>query len=118
MPNDQLFLLQASFADPTVGPGTYHCPECARVEGLLSYFPRLRTQLTVSYIDFPRPRAPLTELLGEAHQDCPALVVRNATDAYPQPLRVSRTTGLSYCTGADEITAYLSAVYGVSAPHP
>ncbi len=118
MSNDQLFLLPAGFADPAVGPGTYHCTDCARIEGLLSYFPALRAQLAVYYVDFPRPRAPLVELLGEAHQDCPMLVVRNATEAQRPLLRVSQTTGQLYCSGADEITAYLSALYGVSATHP
>ena len=56
MLHDQLFLLRADFADPAFGPGAYHCTDCARIEGLLSYFPRLRTQLDVTYVDLPRPR--------------------------------------------------------------
>ena len=66
MPNDQLFLLRADFADPALGPGAYHCTDCARIEGLLSYFPALRTQLDVTYVDLPRPRAGIVALLGEA----------------------------------------------------
>jgi hypothetical protein len=33
-------------------------------------------------------------------------------------LRESPDTGQRYCTGADDITAYLHAAYGVSAAHP
>jgi len=36
---DHLFLLTPLFPDAKAGPGRYHCPECAQVEGLLSYFP-------------------------------------------------------------------------------
>ena len=118
MPHDQLFLLRADFADPAFGPGAYHCTDCARIEGLLSYFPRLRTQLTVTYVDLPRPRAPIVELLGPAYQNCPVLVVLCAPGDHGELLRESDHTGQRYCTGADAITAYLQAAYGVSAAHP
>ena len=77
MPHDQLFLLRADFADPALGPGAYHCTDCARIEGLLSYFPQLRTQLDVTYVDLPRPRAPIVELLGPEYQNCPVLSKTN-----------------------------------------
>jgi len=118
MLHDQLFLLRADFADPAFGPGTYHCTDCARIEGLLSYFPTLRTQLTVTYVDLPRPRAPIVELLGPAYQNCPVLVVLRAPGDHGELLRESADTGQRYCTGADAITAYLQAAYGVSAAHP
>ena len=118
MPHDQLFLLRADFADPALGPGTYHCTDCARIEGLLSYFPTLRTQLDATYVDLPRPRAPIVELLGPAYQNCPVLVVLDPRPEHAALLRESPDTGRRYCTGADEITAYLQAAYGVSAAHP
>jgi hypothetical protein len=118
MPNDQLFLLRPDFADPALGPGAYHCTDCARIEGLLSYFPSLRSQLDVTYVDLPRPRAAIVALLGEAYQNCPVLVVLHARVEHAPLLRESAVTGQRYCTGADDITAYLHAVYGVSAAHP
>ena len=118
MPHDQLFLLRADFADPALGPGAYHCTDCARIEGLLSYFPSLRTQLDVTYVDLPRPRAAIVELLGPAYQNCPVLVVLHARVEHAPLLRDSAVTGRRYCTGADEITAYLQAAHGVSAAHP
>ena len=117
MPSDQLFLLPAGFADLAHGPGTYHCIDCARIEGLLSYFPHLREQLTVAYVDFPRPREQLIALLGEPHQNCPTLVVHNATGTHAHLLQRSPITGQSYCTGAHDISAYLHAEYTVSAAH-
>ena len=116
--NNPLFLLLANFADPAVGPGAYHCTDCARIEGLLSYFPTLRTQLDVTYVDLPRPRAAIVALLGAAYQNCPVLVVLDPHPEHAALLRVSPDTGRRYCTGADEITAYLHAAYGVSAAHP
>lgn len=118
MPHDQLFLLRADFADPALGPSAYHCTDCARIEGLLSYFSQLRTQLDVTFVDLPRPRAPIVALLGPEYQNCPVLVVLNGRPDCAALLRESPDTGQRYCTGADEITAYLHAVYGVSAAHP
>ena len=116
MGKDQLFLLPPAFPDPAVGPGSFHCIECARNEGLLSYQPALRTQIDVHCIPHARPRVALIELLGEPYQNCPTLVI--ASPSSNAPARRSSVTGLHYCTGADEVTAYLVAVYGVSAPHP
>jgi hypothetical protein len=113
---DRLFLLPAAFLDPAVGAGHFHCIECARIEGLLSYQPALRTKIDVRHVPHARPRVELVELLGEPHQNCPALVI--ASPSSSTPTRRSSVTGRHYCTGADEVTAYLVAAYGVSAPHP
>ena len=118
MSKDQLFLLPPAFPDPALGPGTFHCIECARLEGLLSYQPALRTQIDVHHIPHARPRAALIALLGEAHQNCPTLVVGSTSPAMTALVTRSPVTGRDYCTGVDAITAYLVAVYGVSAPHP
>ena len=113
---DQLFLLPPTFPDPAVGPGNFHCIECARIEGLLSYQPELRTQLDVQRIPHARPRVALIQLLGEPYQNCPTLVL--ASPSASTLARRSSVTGRHYCTGVVEVTAYLVAVYGVSAPHP
>jgi hypothetical protein len=114
---DQLFLLPAAFPDPAVGPGSFHCIECARIEGLLSYQPALRAQIDVHYISHARPRAALVALLGEAYQNCPTLVAASGRPA-SKLLEQSSVTHRLYCTGVDAVTAYLVAVHGVSAPHP
>src|ERR1041385_5146496 len=56
---DQLFLLPGAFPDPAIGSGFFHCIECARIEGLLSYQPGLRARIDVHYILHARPRAAL-----------------------------------------------------------
>ena len=118
MTKDQLFMLPAAFPDPALGLGGFHCIECARIEGLLSYYPALRAQIDVHYIPAARPRAGLVELLGEPYQNCPTLVVASAAPSKPELLMRSAVTHRYYCTGVDGVTAYLVAAYGVSAPHP
>ncbi len=71
----KLFLLKADFSDPNRADGKlYFCPECTPIEGLLSYYPSLRDELEIIYVDYVRPRKMIVELLGEANQSCPVLV--------------------------------------------
>ena len=66
MERDTLFLLKEAFVDG--GGQPYFCPDCATVNGVLSYFPALRHDLDVRYVDFQRPRSEIVALLDEAHQ--------------------------------------------------
>lgn len=76
----KLFLLKADFQDASRADGKkYFCPECSPIEGLLSYYPRLRNELEVHYVDFNRPRKGLIDLLGEKNQGCPVLVLEDGT---------------------------------------
>ncbi len=78
-----LFLLRAnSRADRPEG---WYCPDCALVEGVLGYYPQLRTAIDVRYVDFGRPRQPIVELIGEQHQDSPCLLL-DATVELPDGL--------------------------------
>jgi hypothetical protein len=99
MPKDRLFLLPPAFPDPAVGPGLFHCIECARLEGLFTYTPGLRQRLDVEQIPHPGPRAALIALLGEPHQNCPTLVIAASSPAAPELLKRSSITGRWYCTG-------------------
>lgn len=77
---EKLFLLKADFQDAGRADGKkYFCPECSPIEGLLSYYPRLRNELEVTYVDFARPRKVLVDLVGEANQSCPVLVLEDGT---------------------------------------
>ncbi|MGL4440024.1 MAG: DUF3088 family protein [Bosea sp. (in: a-proteobacteria)] len=53
----------------------WYCPDCAIVEGVLAYYPQLRRIIDIRHVDFPRPRSALVALIGEAHQDCPCLLL-------------------------------------------
>jgi len=70
-----LFLLPPDFLDPEEGEGTYVCPHCMAVEGLLSVYPVLRRNLDIRYVPFKRPRTAIIDLIGEEHQPCPVLVL-------------------------------------------
>jgi hypothetical protein len=114
---DQLFLLPPLFADPKAGAGRFHCPECAQVEGVLSYFPFLRDRLEVNYVDFPRPRPDVIALVGAENQGCPILVL-GGTAPVRVTVRHHAPTGRNFVSGYAEIAAYLAAVHGTSDPHP
>lgn len=74
---DILFLLKANFLDKNRDNNNknYYCPDCAFLEGVLSYYPELRKQLDIRYIDFPKPRKEIVALVGEEHQGCPNLIL-------------------------------------------
>lgn len=114
---DQLFLLPPLFADAKAGTGRFHCPECAQVEGLLSYFPFLRARIDVSYVDFPRPRSEVIALVGAENQGCPVLVIAGEAPA-TVTVQHHAPTGRNFVSGYAAIAAYLAAVHGISEPHP
>jgi hypothetical protein len=118
MKKDQLFLLMPAFDDDTQPGGPFHCEDCAQIEGLLSYFPRLRDTIDVHYVPFSRPRQPLIDLLGNEHQNCPMIVVGEDTVVSSPVLATSAATGRRFCTAVKDVTQYLMAAHGVSAPHP
>lgn len=117
MPKDRLFLLKADFTSE--GRGPCYCPSCASLEGLLGYYPALRTALDVQYIDFPRPRAAVIAELGEANQGLPALVLNSGPDeASLEGLEVrTGATGHRFLTSPLDIGRYLSRRYGIGEPH-
>ena len=116
MARDRLYLLKADFRDGESGP--YYCPDGVGIEGLLSYYPRLRTQLEVSYLDFPRPRAPLATELGVDHQGCPVLILGDGgACAEAAGLPVSRARGKAFLANPGDIASYLSATYGIGVAH-
>lgn len=76
----KLFLLKADFKDLNRGDDKrYFCPDCVMIEGLLSYYPRLTSELEVKYVNFARPRQVLIDLIGEENQSCPVLVLEDGT---------------------------------------
>ncbi len=68
-----LFLLRSSL-EVRETSGRY-CPDCALIEGVLAYHPALRQALDIRYVDFARPRQAIVDLIGEAEQGCPMLLV-------------------------------------------
>ena len=69
---DILFLLSGDFAAD--GADHWFCPDCAPIEGLLAYYPELKGQLDIRYVDFARPRQAMTALVDAAVEQAKARV--------------------------------------------
>src|SRR5687767_8369656 len=69
MTRDILFLLNPRFVAET--GARQFCPDTMMIEGVLACFPDLRARLDVRYVDFPKPRKPIVEILGEERQGAP-----------------------------------------------
>lgn len=112
---DTLFLLKESFAD---GPGpTFYCPDCAEINGVLHYFPTLRHNLDIRYVEFARPRKEIVELLGESQQNCPVLILAEKPGLDTLELMSGQAQGHYFISGSRGIALYWAYVYGVSRPH-
>jgi len=112
MTKDTLFLLKGSFMKGLDGP--FYCPECIAIEGLLSYFPKLRDDLDVVYVDFQRPRPAIVEILGEENQGSPVIVLADPQRATSFGLPVKEYEGVCFINDEKAILVYLSLAYGVS----
>jgi Protein of unknown function (DUF3088) len=112
---DTLFMLKRSFPD---GPGRpYFCPHCAELSGVLAYFPELLYTLDIHYADFARPRSELVELLGEAHQNCPVLILASPPPMDATELVTGQANGKYFVNGPRAIANYWSHIHGISRPH-
>ena len=111
MSNDKLFLLKPDFRKDE--PGLFYCPECALVEGVLSFYPRLREKLDVRYVDAAKPRVPVVAELGEANQGCPVLVLASSSRVADPDLEVKEANGKRFITNESHIRRYLAAAYGI-----
>ena len=115
MTQDRLYLLKSGFIDQ--GKGPYFCPECAQMVGLLEFYPALKQRLEVRWLNFPRPRPELIDLLGEENQNCPVLVLKEAPKGLPSKLALQEARGRWYVEGASDIAAYLAHVHDIGIPH-
>jgi hypothetical protein len=73
----KLFLLKAGFTDRNKDNNNnrYYCPNCAELEGVLTYYPELREKIEIHRVDFERPRKTIIEIIGEENQSCPVLII-------------------------------------------
>lgn len=110
---DTLFVLTPGFADKG---STYFCPFSAQVIGFLAYYPQIRDSVDVVELGFEKPRRPLADLLGEAHQGAPMLVLGG--DPVPVPdVTIAEANGHQYVEKTKEILRYLAATRSVPLPH-
>ena len=115
MTKDKLFLLKPDFMDAEEGP--FYCPESAPIEGLLSYYPQLREELEVQYLDFARPRQAIIKEIGAENQGMPVIVL--GTVRFPAGgFETREAHGKQFITGDKEICSYLSMAYRIGIAHP
>ncbi len=112
MSKDILFLLPPGFEDN----GRYeYCPECAEVWGLLGYFPAIKESLDIRYQDIVRPRTEMMSLLGDAHQNCPTLVLIDLSP-HAEKARIQTINGYRFIDNAKDIGKYWAERYGIPWP--
>ena len=112
---DTLFLLKPGFADPACPGKTFYCRHCALVEGVLASRPEAAARLDVRRIAWPRPRREVAELIGEARQSLPVLVLapgRRSEHA------TGEAGGRVFIDDIDALLRALTARYGFAEPHP
>ncbi len=114
MGRDRLFLLKPGFTDGS--GGSFYCPACAEVGGLLSYYPELLEKLEVSYIDFPRPRPEIVAEIGEANQDAPVLILDGKPEGRTTGYRIREYQDRFFVSGPRDIGNYLADRFGVARP--
>lgn len=108
---DRLYLLAAPFDD--LGEAWY-CQDCATMEGALLVNPHWLSAVDVKRMAFPRPRHELIDLLGEAHQSMPVLVM----PADGAPDHAVRTGDWAILTDPRQIARELCIRHGGAGPHP
>jgi hypothetical protein len=116
----RLFLLKPDFTDASPGDNTvkYFCPDCVFIEGMLSYYPRLREEIAVQYVDFQRPRAQLIEALGEDFQSCPSLIMEEDLADSNLAQQFKRYKNKLFSNEVKRIVRYFSYAFGTGIPHP
>lgn len=114
-----LFLLKPDFNDLKIGTGQqrYFCPHSAFMEGVLRYYPQLNDLLTIRYVDFPRPRNEVIDLIGEANQSCPSLVVEAGTEQ-ERFSGFDRHGAYYFSNDTHVIAAYFAHTFGIALIHP
>lgn len=114
MSRDRLFLIAPGFEDPAHPGRRFFCPDCNQVEGLLATNPGLADSIEVVRVPFPRPRAAVIALLGEANQSLPVLILG---DGAPAPEDALVHGGLRFVTDTRRILELIAERHDVPAPH-
>jgi len=110
-----LFLLSPDFEDAKFPGQRFFCRHSALVEGVLTSFPRLVDAIDVRRIAFPRPRAAVVALVGEANQALPVLVLPAGETS---PHASGEANGRQFVSGAERIIDALVGRDLIPPPHP
>ena len=116
MAKDRLYLLKPDFIADGVNQ---FCTECAMVEGMLSFYPHLRSQLDVKYIGFTKPRPEIVAELGPEHQSSPCLVVADPAKAarLAPGVKLQESNGKVFVNDPYLVCDYLAAALKAGKAH-
>lgn len=112
---DTLVLLAPGFTDPAYPGQVFYCWHCALLEGVLASFPERAAGLDVRRVAWPRPRQAVIDLVGEAHQSLPLLVLAAGASSRYQ---TGTHEGRGFINDKDAILAALAERHGFPDPHP
>jgi hypothetical protein len=114
----KLFLLKSSFVDKqgVLPKQLYYCPSCAMIEGILTYYPDLKKQLKIHYVEFERPRRMIIELLGEENQGCP-LLIGDESNTGNDIIPFNNYGSYRFINNVNHIVQFLSLKYDRALPH-
>ena len=127
MGKDSLFLIEKGF---TESKQKYYCPDSARLEGVITYYPSLNYSMDIKRIPFEKPRSEIVDMFGEQYQGCPLLVIRvssglrifgydDADSISSNPSKIpNKLKGILFSNNMEFIDEYLCSIYGVSKPNP
>ena len=115
MKRDKLIILKPGFKDPDYPSQEFYCWHCVLMEGLLASFPQLSSRIDVERVTWPRPRREVIELVGEANQSLPLLVL---AEGETSPHQTGTHEGRAFISDKDKILATLSDRHGIPVPHP
>jgi len=106
---DKLYVMKPGFVNAGLGP--FYCGDSVSVEGMLGFFPELREKVDVIYIDFPRPRQTLIDMLGEENQSVPVLILDDGTKVDFKGINTAN--GRSFIADEKDIRKYLSTKFNL-----
>jgi len=109
---DTLFLLAPGFED---NDRREYCPECAEMWGILSYFPSIKESVEIVYEPIEKPRTEIVALLGDKNQNCPTLVLSDASPNY-EDAGIMQKNGHRFINNARDIGRYYAQRFGT--PYP
>jgi hypothetical protein len=107
--------LETTFEDAAYPGQKFFCRHGSLVEGVLNAFPKVRAELDIERVAFPRPRRAVIETIGEANQSLPVLVLPAGES---RSSATGSSNGRSFAAGADAILATLAERHGIPVAHP
>lgn len=83
--------------------------------GLLSWFPAIKESMAIHYVAIDKPRAAITDLLGEKNQNAPTLILHSESPEF-EDCGVMKYRGQRFINNAKDIGKYYAHRYGTPLP--